>query len=115
MKVIIAGGRDFRDAGLLRIECDRILDGITDIEIVSGTASGADILGELYAKFKSFNIKRFPANWDLYGKGAGFIRNSEMADYADMLIAFWDGKSKGTKNMISVAERKGLTVHIIKY
>lgn len=60
-------------------------------------------------------MKRFPAKWKEYGKAAGFVRNSEMADYSDMLIAFWDGKSKGTKNMIDNAKKKKVKVKVVKY
>jgi glycerophosphoryl diester phosphodiesterase len=82
---------------------------------VSGKARGADSLGETWGNEKNVPIKSFPANWDLYGKRAGYLRNTEMADYADGLIAFWDGESKGTKHMIDTANNKGLEVHIIKY
>jgi len=114
-KVIIAGGRDFIDYALLRETCDKILCNQSDIEIVSGAAQGADKLGEWYADEKGYPLKQFPANWDKFGKGAGHIRNSEMAEYADALIAFWDGKSKGTKSMISLAKKGGLLVRVKMY
>ena len=110
MKTIIAGGRDFNNYELLKNECDKYF--IT--EVVSGTARGADSLGELYAKNNSIPIKQFPADWDKYQKRAGYIRNSEMADYGERLIAFWNG-SKGTGHMIDLANKKGLEVIIIKY
>lgn len=116
-KVIIAGGRDFNNYQLLFTKCCRILDNhkTTEVQIVSGTAKGADTLGERFAKETNTPLKRFPANWDLYGKSAGVIRNSDMADYADALIAFWDGKSRGTKNMIAEARLRGLPVRVIYY
>ncbi len=114
MKVIIAGGRTFDDYNLLVEKCDNILSKSTDIEIVSGTANGADKLGERYAKEKGYKIKRFPANWSL-GKSAGYIRNEEMALYADALIAFWNQDSKGTKHMINLAIKHGLKVKTIIY
>ena len=52
------------------------------------------------------------ANWDTFGKAAGYIRNEEMAQIGDALIAVWDGKSKGTRNMISIAKRHGIKVHV---
>ncbi len=113
-RVIIAGGRDFINEGLLATSCNRLLIG-SDFEIVSGTARGADRLGEFYAIDRNFPIQRFPADWDKYGKSAGYRRNSEMADYADMLIAFWNGQSRGTKHMIDIATEKGLIVHVVKY
>jgi len=113
MKVIIAGSRDFNDYEKLVKKCDFYLSNVRDIEIVSGTARGADKLGERYAKERCYPIKEFPANWDEYGKSAGSIRNREMADYADALIAFWDGKSRGTKDMIEAAQKKGLRIKVV--
>ena len=112
MKVIIAGSRNFNDYNLLKTSCDNLLTQFTNIEIVSGTARGADKLGERYAREKGYSIKEFPANWNL-GKSAGYIRNDEMAQYADMLIAFWDGTSKGTKHMIDLANKRGIKVMVI--
>ena len=86
-----------------------------EVEIVSGTAAGADTLGERYAQEKGYEVKKFPAQWDLYGKSAGYKRNQQMAEYADGLIAFWDGKSKGTKHMIDIANKMGLKVRVIRY
>lgn len=115
-KLIIAGGRGFDDYELLRKCCDIALSSITEeIEIVSGTAGGADKLGEKYANEKGYHIKRFPANWEMYQKRAGYIRNDEMAQYANALIAFWDGLSKGTGHMINLANEHNLKVRIIKY
>lgn len=85
-----------------------------DLEIVSGTCKGADILGENYAKDNNLPIKQFPADWDKHGNKAGYIRNKEMAEYATHLIALWDGESKGTKMMIDLAKRNGLKVRIIE-
>ena len=115
MKIIIAGSRNFNDYNLLKSSCDNLLTQFTNIEIVSGTARGADKLGERYAREKGYDIKQFPANWDKFGKSAGYIRNDEMAQYADMLIAFWDGTSKGTKHMIDLANKRNLKVEIVNY
>jgi len=81
-------------------------------EVVSGGAKGADYLGEEYAKRNKIDLTIFPAKWDDFGRSAGYIRNSEMADYADALIALWDGVSKGTKHMIDLAKSKSLKVYI---
>lgn len=105
MKVIIAGGRYFKDYESLHKFCDDLLQNENNIEIVSGGAKGADFLGEKYAKAKNHRIIRFPAAWKKYGKRAGIIRNLEMAEYADLLIAFWDGKSKGTASIIRFAKK----------
>lgn len=117
MKIIIAGGRDFNNYELLEKELYKILPRKRDepIEIVSGGATGADALGEKYAKEHFLRVKKFPANWDKWGKSAGPKRNTEMADYANILIAFYDGKSRGTANMILTAKIKNLKIHIINY
>ena len=119
IKVIIAGTRDFNDYDFLKKNVDYFLQGINpnneEIEIVSGNARGADKLGERYAKEHNLPVKLFPANWDKYGKRAGYLRNQEMANYADVLIAFWDEKSKGTKHMIDIAKKQGLTVIVVGY
>ncbi|WP_341323494.1 DUF2493 domain-containing protein [Solibacillus sp. FSL H8-0523] len=115
LKVIIAGGRDFIDYELLKQKADFLLQNQSEVEIVSGAAKGADKLGEKYAKEKGYPISSHPANWDKHGRSAGYIRNKEMAEYADVLIAFWDGKSKGTKHMIDLATKHGLKVRIVNY
>ena len=119
IKVIIAGTRDFNDYAFLKKNLDYFLQGINpnneEIEIVSGNARGADKLGERYAKEHNLPVKLFPANWDKYGKRAGYLRNQEMANYADVLIAFWDEKSKGTKHMIDIAKKQDLTVIVVGY
>lgn len=115
MKVIIAGSRDFSDYEKLKEVCDYMLSRQTDVEIVSGAARGADILGEQYAKEKGHSLKQFPAEWDKFGKRAGYLRNEDMAKYSDALIAFWDGKSKGTEHMISLAKKYNLKVKIHKF
>ena len=115
MKIIIAGGRDFLDFDLMSSKLDHYTSNLKDIEIVSGGANGADSLGEKYANLNNHSIKRFPADWDKYGKGAGFKRNCQMANYADALIAFWDGSSRGTQHMINTANKKGIQVKIVKY
>jgi hypothetical protein len=119
MKIIIGGTRTFDDYDMLKETLDFFLDGIEeDIEIVSGGARGADSLGERYAKEREFALHRKPANWDLHGKAAGYIRNEEMAKYVGvkgMCIVFWDGASKGTKHMIDLARKHGVDTRIIEY
>ncbi len=115
MKLIIAGGREFTHfKGALAHYLVINNQGIVT-EIVSGGARGADKVGELIAEAEGLPIKLFKADWDTHGKSAGYIRNSEMADYGDMLLAFWDGKSKGTKHMIDLATKKGLKVKVVRY
>ena len=115
IKVIIAGGRNFDDFNRLCQVCDEFLQDQNKVEIVSGAYKGADLLGERYAAERNYPIKQFPADWKRYGKSAGLKRNTEMAAYADMLIAFWDGESKGTKHMIDLAKQAGLTVRVIYF
>jgi hypothetical protein len=115
MKLIIAGGRDFSNYDLLVESVNLIISGVAGVEIVSGGAKGADNLGEHFAIDNNLQIKRFPAEWDKYGKSAGYRRNSDMAEYADSCICFWDGQSKGTNHMINLAKQKGLSVTVINY
>ncbi len=115
MKVIIAGSRNFNDYSLLKNNCDILLSIAKEsIEIVSGGARGADSLGERYAHENNLELKIFPADWSI-GKSAGFIRNKQMSEYGDALIAFWDGKSAGTKMMIDLAKKMNLKVKVILY
>lgn len=116
-RVIIAGGRNFCDYAQLVRVCDHMLSNKnpSDIEIVSGVARGADNLGERYAKEKGYQLSQFPADWNRNKKAAGYIRNAQMADYADALIAFWDGASRGTKHMIDLGKEKGLKVKVSRY
>lgn len=115
-RVIIAGGRDFNDYALLERKMDKLLCNIRDdIEIICGKARGADTLGEQYGKQRGYRIKYFPADWQTFGKSAGYIRNQQMAENADALVAFWDGKSRGTKNMIDIALKFELSVRVILY
>jgi len=113
MKTIIAGCRDFKDYHLVKtkIEYNRNTHPIT--EVVSGGAEGADRLGEQYAIENNIPLKIFPAEWSKYGPAAGPIRNRQMAEYADCLIAVWDGKSKGTKNMVAEMNKLMKPVYII--
>ena len=83
--------------------------------IISGTARGADRLGERYAKEFGIELSKKPADWDKYSKAAGYIRNTEMAKEADALIAFWDGNSRGTMRMIKIAKGKNLKIKVVNY
>lgn len=111
MKTIVAGSRDFAEYDLLALHLDQSPWRIT--EVVSGKARGADSLGEEWAAHNDIPVSSFPADWNKYGKSAGYIRNSAMADEAGALVAFWDGKSKGTKHMIDLALGKRLYVYVV--
>lgn len=114
MKVIVAGGRDFNNYQAL----DKVLSvhifPETDI-IISGDARGADMLGAQWAVAHGVPIQHFPAYWSQYGKSAGFIRNAEMGEFADYLIAFWDNKSKGTAHMIQTMKRLKKPYYVFNY
>lgn len=116
-KVIIAGCRDFDDYELLKEKCDDFLqdEKKEDVIIISGHASGADALGERYAQERGFQLETYPADWKAHGRAAGSIRNARMASVANALIAFWDGKSRGTKNMIETAKNHNLKVVVVRY
>lgn len=100
---------------MLKEKLDSLIKNKDKTEIVSGTARGADLLGEKYATENEIQIKRFPADWNRFGKSAGYKRNEEMANYADACICFWDGKSRGTKSMIDLAEKYKLKTIVIRY
>ena len=115
MKIIIAGTRTFTNYQKLKQTCDCFLQDQNNIEIVSGACRGADKLGEQYAKERGYKLTQFPADWKIFGRAAGPKRNEQMANYADALIAFWDGKSKGTLNMIKLANQNKLSVTLINF
>jgi hypothetical protein len=110
MKTIIAGSRIVNSYAEVK---KAIVESGFDIDtVISGHAQGADHWGELYAQQNNIDLVIFPANWGKYGKSAGMIRNEKMADYADALIAIWDGESRGTLGMIKLAQKKGLKVFV---
>ena len=120
-RVIIAGCRDYDDYKTLHEECERILTAKREqagdevhVSVLSGGATGADALGERYAAERGLQVLRFPADWDTHGNAAGPIRNRQMAENATMLIAFWDGESRGTKNMIDEARAHGFEAFVKK-
>ena len=120
MKVIVAGGRDFKNYKLLKCTLDSFQQEYGNItEVVSGTAIGVDKLGEQYANENNTPIKRFVPDWQGLGKKAGHVRNRQMGDYAKehngMLVAFWDKQSKGTKGMIDYANKIGLKNVVVYY
>ena len=112
-KWIVAGSRTFQNYKLLEEALDKIKGTIS--EIVCGEAKGADTFGRVYGESHGIPVKSFPADWQTYGKAAGYFRNSEMADYAHKAIVFWDGNSPGTKDMIQKMKDKGKDVIIVYY
>ena len=124
MNVVICGGRTFTDENVFK-ECLKYVNFSSDgkvhhrhIEkpvILSGHARGADSLGEVYARTKGYRLVVYPAKWELYGRSAGALRNKEMCDVCDAVIAFWDGRSPGTKHMIKIAKENGKKVLVFDY
>lgn len=118
MKLIIAGCRDCYIPTILSKAVSGAFSDpdfglISEItEIVTGGASGVDAMGKRWALGLEVPHTEFKADWTAYGNAAGPIRNRQMADYADALIAIWDGKSRGTKNMIEEATKRGLRVYV---
>ena len=120
MKCIIAGSRTIiaYEAILQAMAQIRRFDWPSISEVVSGCASGADQLGEVWAMRNDVPVRRFPANWSLYGRSAGMRRNEEMAAYvrsadpAGACLVLWDGKSRGAKHMFETAARYELRLHV---
>jgi len=110
MRTIVAGSRSCKNYNTVATAIEDCGWEVTTI--ISGTAGGVDTLGEVYAKDCSIPLIRMPADWSRYGRGAGKIRNIEMALVADALIAVWDGVSPGTGHMIDTARAKGLKIHV---
>ena len=117
-RLVIAGSRSFTDYGTLVNAVDLYLKNLAPkrpVVIVSGTARGADRLGEKYAYDKGYKLEEYPANWHYYGKAAAVKRNAQMAQLADAAIVFWDGQSAGAKNMIECAEAQRIPCEVIRF
>ena len=113
MKVVIAGSREYTNYGEAEAFIAACISEIAGEPVfVSGCCRGADQIGERFAEKHGFAVERCPADWNRYGRKAGPIRNKQMAEMADFVICFWDGKSKGTKSMIDCAVRAGKPVKI---
>jgi hypothetical protein len=109
VRTIIAGSRHISQEETLRcIERTDWKDQITTV--LCGCAIGPDTWGERWAEAHGIPVERFPANWSRFGYSAGPKRNQQMVDHADALLAVWDGKSKGTQDVIDRAVRAGLKV-----
>lgn len=112
MKLAIIGSRTFNDYELL---CDHLEEHLnTTTMVVSGAARGADSLGEKWAINNDIETLIFPADWDKYGKRAGYIRNEDIIKNCDFCIAFWDGVSKGTMHSVSLCKKYNKPVTLIR-
>ena len=110
MRTIIAGSRSCTNRQHLLAALE--MCGWVPTVVISGTALGPDRFGEDWAEESNVPCERFPADWDRYGKSAGYRRNEQMADSAEALIALWDARSRGTMHMIDIAKRKGLRIYV---
>lgn len=116
---LIVGSRGYTDYASFRAKCDALLAGKTDIEIVSGGASGTDAMAERYARELGYSLQIFSAEWSRYGKRAGYVRNREMHSYISThaergVIAFWDEQSKGTAHSFALTKEFDNPLRIIK-
>jgi ribA/ribD-fused uncharacterized protein len=118
VQLIIAGGRDFTNSDLMRERLQAMEElGLfpNGVELICGMAKGADNTGfDIFHK-AGLTIHAYHPDWDGLGKRAGFVRNAQMGDDADMALIFWDGQSKGTKHMIDYMEKLGKPVYIVRY
>ncbi len=105
-RIVVAGSRDYADYAQAKEFIDLCIRDIREkytLIFVSGGCQGADRLGERYASENGYEVERYPAEWEKYGKSAGPRRNRQMAQVSDYVICFWDGTSRGTKSMIDCA------------
>lgn len=114
MKLAVIGSRDFTNYQLLKRYLDEFQKEYPFDTIISGGARGADSLAEKYAKANNLAFFSYLAEWEMYGARAGFVRNKEIIRNADMIIAFWDGTSRGTLHSIKLAEKQRKK-HIVIY
>ncbi|SHG27748.1 Protein of unknown function [Desulfacinum infernum DSM 9756] len=112
MRTIVAGSRTINDPEIISEAIRQ--SGFQITELVSGGARGVDRLGEAWARRNGVPIRVFRADWKRYGRGAGVLRNTQMAEYADALVAVWDGESRGTLDMIQKARKLGLKVFVFR-
>lgn len=115
-KVCIAGSRGFSSYEFLKAKMDSLLrNKHPDVSVICGEAAGADRLGERYAQERGYAVESFPADWDTYGKRAGYLRNIEMAEAASACVVFWDGVSRGAAHMIDICRQKNVPLRVVRY
>lgn len=114
IKLIVAGSRCVSDYDIVKSAIDGLVSkGVNITAIIDGTARGVDQLASRYANEHGIENIRVPAEWQLYHRGAGVVRNRKMAEMGDVLLALWDGSSRGTMNMIKTANSMGLPVTVV--
>lgn len=114
MKLIVAGSRTVTNEKRVHLALTRLHSIFNFREIVCGEAKGPDLFGRSWGEEAGIPVKSFPADWEGLGKRAGYVRNEQMVEYADGLVAFWDGESKGTKHTINLAIENGLVVTVFR-
>ena len=117
-KIAIVGGRTFdmkeyMHGVLIHLIATGAIE--NNLTLVCGEAKGADSVGRVLFEEVTLPIESYPADWDKYGKSAGYIRNAEMAEMCDVAVAFWDGESRGTKHMIDAVRKLGKVCHVFYY
>lgn len=117
---LVVGSRSFTDYELMSRKLDSLLSGESNVVIVSGGARGADRLAERYARSRGYALRVFPAKWDLYGPSAGYRRNVTMHQFISVhpnrkVVAFWDGKSKGTAHNFELSRMFNNPYEIVKF
>ena len=114
--VAIVGGRDFNDYALLKTKLDEIRTVYPTITgVVSGGARGADRLGERYADEHLLGMRVLRPDWRRCGRGAATMRNTDIIDAAGIVVAFWDGKSRGTRDSIKKAQQQRKILFVYHY
>lgn len=113
MNIVICGSRKFNDFKRFKFEMDDILQDKEEVILVSGGAKGADSMAENYADRYGYEFYEIPADWNQHGKKAGMLRNIQMLEIAHMVVAFWDGRSKGTKHMVDQCKKRNIQIQVI--
>lgn len=128
MRILVCGSRNWTDAALIETALQDVVDdngiGFDDnmqsLVVIHGAARGADLIAASFAKAweaqgRPISTLAFPADWRTHGKAAGMIRNRQMLTEGkpDLVLAFWDGHSKGTANMIELAKKAGVKVKVL--
>ena len=112
MKIAFVGSRDFSDRDFVESKTREYLRGSDCVEFISGGASGVDSICEGVAHCLGIKCTIIIPDWEHLGKSAGFVRNKDIINQADFVIAFWDGKSKGTKSSIDLALNAGKPIDV---
>jgi hypothetical protein len=115
MKIAVIGSRTFTDVERMNTVLSAVARKHPNFEIISGAAKGADRLAALWGHERGHRVVEFPADWEKHGKRAGFIRNADIINAADAVVAFWDGESRGTLHSIGLAEDAGKPLKLVRF